>query len=221
MDSSFNPWLEIWVKPRATIARLLQESPNRGFWILAIIYGFSSTLNWMQSIMLGQRFGMPHIFLMALVLSPLWGYVGFSILSWIVYHTGKWLKGMGTFKEVRFAYAWSCCPLIVNVLLWLLLASLYGRALFANFSPETQALSRAEIGILFSIFLIRIASAIWSLVIYLNALAEVRRYSVLRAIGNVLISGLIVMVGVYLIMWIGYSILGAALPNISSLMFKP
>jgi len=210
MDSSFNPWLEIWVKPRATIARLLQESPNRGFWILAIIYGFSSALNWMQSIMMGQRFGIPHIFLIAIILSPMWGYIGFSIWSWIVYYTGKWLKGMGTFKEVRFAYAWSCCPLFVNVLLWLLLASLYGRALFANFSPETQALPRGEIALLFSVFLIRITSAIWSLVIYLNALAEVRRYSILRAIGNIVISGLIVMVGVYLFMMVVFSLVGMA-----------
>jgi hypothetical protein len=210
MDASFNPWLKIWVQPRATIARLLQESPNRGFWILAILYGFSSALNWMQSITIGQRLGMTHIFLIAILLSPIWGYLGFSIWSWVVYVTGKWLKGDGTFKEIRFAYAWSCCPLIINVCLWLFLATLYGRSLFADFSH--QALSQSEVGVLFLVFIIRVASAIWSLVIYLNALAQVRQYSVLRAIGNVLISGLIVMAFVYLIMWLGFAALGVALP---------
>ena len=220
MDTSFNPWLKIWVEPRATVARLLEESPSRGFWLLAIIYGFSSALNWMQSMMLGERLRLGHIFVIAFVLSPIWGYLGFSIWSWVVYYTGKWLKGFGTFQEVRFAYAWSCVPLIVNVCLWFLLAGLYGRSLFANFTSESQALSNSEVGVLFTIFLVRIASAIWSNVIYLNALAQVRRYSILRAIGNVLISGFIIMAGVYLILWIGYSALGVSLPNISSNLLK-
>ncbi|HEX2583261.1 MAG TPA: YIP1 family protein [Chlamydiales bacterium] len=221
MNASFNPWLKIWVEPRATIARLLQESPDRGFWILAIIYGFSSSLNWFQSMMMGQRMGVALIFMMGMILSPLWGYLGFSIWSWVVHFTGKWLKGKGTFKEVRFAYAWSCFPLIVNVVLWFLLAALYGRSLFANFAPESQVLSNREVGILFVILLFRITSAVWSLVIYLNVLAQVRQYSVLRAIGNVLIAGLIIAAVFYSMIWVGYSAFGAALPNLSTYMLKP
>jgi hypothetical protein len=211
MDLSFNPWFKIWIEPRATIARLIAESPNRGFWFLAVIYGFSSALNWFQSMMMGQRLGLMHIFTIAIIISPLWGYLGFSIWSWVVHFTGKWLKGQGTFKEVRLAYAWSCFPLIVNVILWFILSLLFGRSLFANFSPESQVLSHGQVAILFLILFIRITAAIWSLVIYLNALAQVRQYSILRAIGNVIIAGLIVAAVFYLAIWVGYSVLGVAL----------
>jgi hypothetical protein len=206
MDAPFNPWLKVWVEPRATIAYILRESPNRGFWILACIYGFSSALNWFQSMMLGLRIGVLPIFLLALLLSPLWGYVGISVWSWVVHFSGRWLKGEGTFKEVRTAYAWSCVPIVVNVGLWFFLALIFGRALFANFAPESQILTQGEVAILFSILVIRIGVMIWSLVIYLKMLAEVRHYSILRAIGNVLIAGAIVTAALYLIIWIGASL---------------
>jgi hypothetical protein len=45
---------------------------------------------------------------------------------------------------------------------------------------------------LFCVLIGKVVLAIWSLVIYLNALAEVQQYSVLRAIGNVIIAGIVV-----------------------------
>ncbi len=207
MDPSFNPWLKIWTQPRTTIARLLYESPTRGFWFLAIIYGFSNALNWFQSMMMGRHLGVMHIFTIALVLSPLWGYVGFSVWSWVVHFTGKWLKGEGTFKEIRFAYAWSCFPLIINVFLWFVLALFFGRNLFSDLSPGSQAFTHGQVGVLFLILLIRITTAIWSIVIYLNALAEVRKFSILRAIGNVVIAGLIIGAVFYALVWVLMSLM--------------
>jgi len=202
MDPSFNPWLKVWVQPRATISHVLRENPNQGFWILASIYGFSSALNWFQSMMLGLKIGVLPIFLLALLLSPLWGYIGISVWSWVVHFSGKWLKGEGTFKELRTAYAWSCVPIIINVVLWFFLAFIFGRMLFANLNSETQVLTQGEVAILFSVLLIRIGVMIWSIVIYLKMLAEVQRYSILRAIGNVVIAGLIITIVFYLIVWI-------------------
>lgn len=212
-STTFNPWLQIWVKPRATIARILSESPNRGFWILAIIYGFSSALNWFQTILMGQHLGLIHIFTLAIVISPLWGYVGFSVWSWVVMFTGQWLKGKGTFKEIRMAYAWSCFPLIVNVILWIAMAFLFGRTLFSNFTPESQMFTQGQVAVLFIILLLRITAAVWSIVIYLNALAQVRQYSILRAIGNVIIAAVIIAIVFYIVMVVSYSLLGTAFHN--------
>jgi hypothetical protein len=209
MEPTFNPWLKIWVEPRATISRLVQESPERGFWFLAVIYGFSSLLNWFQSMMVGHRLGIIPIFAIALIASPLWGYLSFSVWSFIVHFTGKWFKGQGSFKDVRTAYAWSCVPLVVNVILWFVLTFLFGRALFANLSPEAQVFTHGQIMVLFGAMLLRIGTAIWSLVIYLNALAEVQKYSVLRAIGNALLSALIVGFIFYSLIWLIHQIIMA------------
>ncbi len=194
-----NPWLSIWVQPRATIRQIVMENPKRSLWLLAAIYGFSALLNSFQSVSLGMSFGVIPIFLIALILGPIWGYIVFAVWSWVISWTGKWLKGEGSFQKIRAAYAWSCVPLILNDLLWIVMIVLFGQALFIHF-PEGYQLTNGQSSLLFIILIAKVVLAIWSLVIYLNALAEVQQYSVLRAIGNVIIAGIIIGI-VFAILW--------------------
>jgi hypothetical protein len=186
-----SPWVAIWVEPRATIAKIVLDNPKQSLWYLAAIYGFSSLLNSFQSAALGNQIGTLPIFILALIFSPIWGYIVFSVWSWVVYWTGKLLKGGGDFQKVRAAYAWSCVPLLFNAILWIILIILFGRPLFSN-APQEHFLTNGQGILLFCILIGKVVLAIWSLVIYLNALAEVQQYSVLRAIGNVIIAGIIV-----------------------------
>lgn len=197
--SEASPWLSIWVSPRATIRRIVTENPNRSLWLLAAIYGFSSLLNSFQSASLGNMLGVIPIFFIALIISPIWGYIVFAIWSWVICWTGKLLKGKGSFREIRAAYAWSCVPLVINGALWILLIFTFGHPLFSNF-PEEHFLTHSQSFLLFVILIIKVVLAIWALVIYLNALAEVQQFSVLRAIGNVIISGIIIGI-VFGIIW--------------------
>jgi len=197
-DTSFNPWLSIWTSPRATIQRLVAEHGNRGFWLLAIIYGFSGLLNFFQSISLGGRLGIGAIFLLALLLSVIWGYVSFSVWSFAVWLTGKLFKGAADFKVLRFAYAWSCTPFIVNAILWLVMAFIFGGLLFMNFH-EDYPFTQGQVILMFLILILRIGVGIWSLVIYLNALCVVQNYSIFRAIGNVILGAIFIAIVFYLL----------------------
>lgn len=195
---SNSPWLSIWFHPKATIQRIVSVNPNRSLWLLATIYGFSSLLNLFQSISLGQAVEVFLILILALVIAPVWGYVIFSVWSWIVTWTGKWLKGKGEFKAVRSAYAWSCVPLVFTVAFWLILSVFFGRQLFINMPQEP--LGQPQVTFLFFVLIAKVILAVWSLVIYINALAEVQQFSVLRAIGNLLISTILLII-VFAIFW--------------------
>ena len=109
---------------------------------------------------------------------------------------GKLLKGEGKFHQVRAAYAWSCVPLIVNIPMWFVLAWAFGSQLFGGLTEEYM-LNNRELVLLFAILLVRLGSTVWSLVIYINALAEVQRFSVLRAIGNLLLAGSVIFLLLY------------------------
>jgi hypothetical protein len=188
-----NPWVSAWLSPRATIRHVVAENPNRALWWLAAVYGFSSLLNAFQSLMLGLTLPVVGILALAALLSPLWGYVFFSLWGWVVTLTGKWLKGQGHFKQVRAAYAWSCVPLLVNIPLWFLLAFYFGAPLFSNFA-ETHVLTSAQVSMLFLVLIIRIAAAVWSLIVYIHMLAEVQQFSILRSIGNIVIASVVIAV---------------------------
>jgi len=194
-----NPWISIWVKPRATIARLVEDNPNRSLWLLAAIYGFCSLMNLFQSAALGNAMGSVGVLILAIILSPFWGYISFTIWSWFVSWVGKWFKGQAPFTHIRSAYAWSCVPITLNIPLWLLMVILFGHQLFLNF-PDAHLLKDSQVLLLFLILIAKVILAVWSLVIYLNALAEVQKFSVLRAILNVIVAGVILAV-ILFVLW--------------------
>jgi hypothetical protein len=175
-----NPWIAIWTKPRNTMAQIAAENPNQSLWILAAIYGFNSLMNLFQSIALGQAMTPMGILVLAILVAPFWGYINLSVWSWFVSFTGKWLKGQGNFTEVRSACAWSSVPLLVNIPLWLLMVALFGHQLFLNF-PDA------------GILIAKIVTSIWSFIIYLNALAAVQKFSMLRTIGNLILAGIVLL----------------------------
>ena len=195
---SFRPWISMWTSPRKTIATLAQGNLNRGLLWLSLIYGFSGLLNFFQSIFFGNQLSMSPILFLAVILAPVWGYASFSAWSFVVWFTGKWIKGTASFKVVRLAYAWSCIPFVVNVILWIIMAMIFGQVLFMNFT-EGYAFTQKEVGFLFFILIARIAVGIWSFIIYLNALAEVQQFSILRAIGNVLLGAVFMAIVFWLI----------------------
>lgn len=194
-----NPWLSIWMSPRETIARVVSENPNRSIWWLAFIYGFSSLLNLFQSMTLGKGMGVWGILILAVILAAIYGYVSFSIWSWVVTWTGKLFKGQGTYKTIRASYAWSCVPLILNIPLWLLMVALFGHQLFLNL-PDAYLLSGWKVFVLFVVLIAKVILAIWSLVIYINALAEVQKYSVVRSILNMLVAGIVLGI-IFFVLW--------------------
>lgn len=188
--SEKSPWLSIWCQPRSTIRKIVQVNPNRALWVLAFIYGFLSFLNSFQSISIGNMVMMPSL-IIALVLSPFWGYAAFSVWSWVICRVGRWLKGEGNFVNVRAAFAWSCVPLAVNIALWFVMVAAFGIPIL--FHPgDIYPINNQQVAFLFLILIGKVAVAIWSLVIYLNALAEVQNFSILRAIFNVLLAWLVI-----------------------------
>lgn len=65
------------------------------------------------------------------------------------------------------------------------------------------------ISVLFGIMILKIVLAIWSLVIYVNALAEVQKYSIFRAIVNIIGAGIVVTILLILLWYIVFYFTGA------------
>lgn len=184
-----NPWLTMWCNPRSTIRRIVETNPNQSLWLLAFIYGFTVLLNGFQSYPIAIQIGIWPMFGLALILAPFWGYLLFSIWSWAVVVTGKLLQGKATFVTARAAYAWSCIPLLCNVALWLILILFFSPILF--FGPQPHlVMTGPTITLLFLLLIGKVVFSIWSIVLYLQALAQVQFFSVLRSIGNVILAAI-------------------------------
>lgn len=183
----FNPWLSMWTKPKATIRKIIEFNPNYRLFLLAAIYGFVSLVSSSQSFSLGQTINFFTVLFLCLIVSPLWGYVIFSISSFFIYFTGKWLKGAAKYKEVRACIAWSNVPMIGNVILWVFLLLIFKQDLLNDF-PGSYPITSPQRGALFAILLAQMILSIWVIVLYINSLAEVQMFSVGKAILNIIIS---------------------------------
>lgn len=200
--SGFNPWLRMWVKPKTTIRKIIEYNPNfRLFWLSAI-YGIVSLLSSSQSFALGHRLHFFVILFLCLVIAPLWGYIVFSISSFFIFFTGKWIKGMAKYKEIRSAIAWSNAPMIVNVFFWVLLFSIFREDVLKDF-PAAFVFSKVQRVFLFLILLGQLVVSVWIIVLYINALSEVQKFSIGKAILNILIA-IVIFVAVFFVVALIY-----------------
>jgi len=109
---------------------------------------------------------------------------------------------------VRAAYAWSCVPLVLSGVIWILLIISFGASLFMS-PPVEQILPAGQALFIMILLLGKVILSIWSLVIYLNALAEVQKFSILRAIGNVIVSAIALGIALGILWFIFLHVVGA------------
>ena len=195
-----NPWLTIWTKPQETIRAIVTLNPNFRIIALAAIYGFPFLMHLAQNLSLGLQFPMWGIILGSAVLSPVVGIIGFTIISSLLYMTGRWIKGSATFAQVRAAVAWSNVPNSVNIILWLVLSAFFGNLLFLRDFAQGEFIGR-DLTVVLSVFTAQVVLGIWSFIILLRSLGEVQKFSVWKSLLNIILPSVLVFILVWVVMW--------------------
>ncbi len=194
---TLNPWLTMWVSPRKTIREVVTYNPDHRLWILSFIFGVGSLLGISQSYSMGHIGHLSMIILLSVILAPIWGYIMFSVGSFFVSFTGKWIGGHGNYKQIRSSMAWSNVPMIVNVICWFLLITIFGSDLFKDF-PGGYLLSGGEFWLLFSLLIIQLTVGIWSIILYIISLSEVQMFSIIKSIVNLIIAFIFIAIVIFI-----------------------
>lgn len=195
---TLNPWISMWTKPRETIQQIVASDPERLVLLLAAVVGVSNFLDRAATQEMGERIELPLILTAALIAGPIFGlislYVGSLLLRW----TGGWLGGTADYRNIRAAMAWANVPVIWALPLVIPQLALFGSEVFMSEKPNIGAsgsLTAAYIGFR----LIDIVIALWTLVLFLQCLGQVQGFSAWKALGNMLLSALMVAIPVALI----------------------
>lgn len=197
-DRSLNPWLSIWTRPRETIQQIVDRDPQEMVLLLAAVTGFSEVLNQASMRGLGDTLEWPMILVVAAIAGPLGGIVGLYLGGFLIRWAGSWIGGVGSPQHIRAALAWSGVPKIWALALWIPEAALFGPELFSSETPRIEAdpsLAYALIGF----GLVEMVIGIWALVIFLKCLGQVQGFSAWKALGNSLLSVLVVAVPVAIV----------------------
>lgn len=193
-----NPWLTMWVRPKATIRAIVDRNPCYGLWALSWFYGFVMLLQTAQNMSLGNSLSMVAIIILALVFAAPLGWLSFFVMGWILTWCGSWIGGKAKFPQVRAALAWSNVTSIVNVVLWALMLIGFGSMMFHGSFPSEIVITPEEKILAVVVFTVQSVVAIWSIVLLLKSLGEVQGFSIWKALLNVILPFMLI----FFIMWI-------------------
>ena len=171
-----NPWWSMWVRPKKTM-EALQALPAsyRILWLLGL-YGFNYACSFILLFSLGHSYSAGLLLGIALVAAIPVGALTVSIMSALLFILGKLVGGKGSYARILSAAAWSCVGYIPVALLWLVAAFLFGRGAFIDGYIAEQATTTGSFFAL-SLFLINVVALIWVIVMLVNALGVVQRFS--------------------------------------------
>jgi len=198
---SVNPWIGMWVRPRETIRAIVQYNPAYLFPLLCFIYGFPLLLQIAQNLFLGDQYPLVGIVGVTLVGATIAGIVALNFVAGLLYWTGKWIGGIGSFQTVRSAIAWSSIPNAVSSLIWIINMGMFGSRLFTQGFMETPFVG-GELAVVFFLSIVQVVIAIWALIMVLKALGEVQGFSAWKALLNVLIPFFVIFLGVSALGWL-------------------
>lgn len=198
-NQMLNPWLSIWTKPRATIQQIVDTDPERFVLVLAAVAGFVKVLDRASMKHLGDRFEWPMIIAIAAVIGPIGGIISLYLGGFFLRWTGQWIGGKASSQQIRTVLAWSSVPIIWTLLLWIPKIALFGQEQFTTKTPKIDS-HPALAFIFFGFAAVEIIVGIWATIVFLKCLGQVQGFSAWRALGNMLLSTLVIVIPILLIL---------------------
>lgn len=189
----FNPWLEIWYRPRTTIRQIVQFDVRRGVFLLAILAGYSHYLQRASFQALGDSQSFMAVIGSGVIQGVVGGIISLAVSTFGVSLIAKRLGGEAETDATMAALAWGQAPVIFTLGLWVLRIAIYQDDVFRSrimIIEEYPSLSLLFIPLMVAGILIVLGQFTLTVLI----LAEVNRFSVWRSVGTLLIT--IVVVGV-------------------------
>ena len=198
---SVNPWTGMWVRPRETIRAILSYNKKYMLVLLYWLYGFPVTLQAVQNHSMGSQYSLPVIIVASALVAFLTGFLGVNISAWLFYKTGRWIGGVGSFHDLRAAVAWSSVPNIVAIAIWAVQLVMFGRKVFLSMF-YTMPLIGTELAVIYICSVVAIAVMIWGFIILLKSVGEAQQFSAWKALLNVLLPIVIIVIALKLLVWI-------------------
>jgi xanthosine utilization system XapX-like protein len=187
VTDSLKPFLSLWIAPRDTIRRLIDTDPTRYVIGLAMLRGGLGRLEIAWFSALSRRTPLSPLWpvgvAIGVALGAIVGVIGLYVGAWLVGFFCRILGGVSSAIEMRAALAWSHVPGITAATVSIALV------LLGTVSPPEFKHSRLPVmtGSTIELMLLNAVLIGWGVVVQLNCIGEVNRFSAWRALGAIVL----------------------------------
>lgn len=184
--SDIEIFTKIWTQPRKVFRYIDSQAYGKYSVQLLMFYGVNSVL--------GKNSGFSSSYMLnlaiAIVVGAVLGFILSSLFAGLLTWTGRWLEGKGTLSSIARTYAYATIPSTVSLVVSIIKIVVYKTV----FEPQGSNLNYDVYTIFFQVvYWLQLALAIWTLVLAIIALSESQKFGIGKAIANLLLATLIIL----------------------------
>lgn len=181
-SEQINPWSGIWFQTRKTIRHILDTNPYAKIIWLSLANGAVSSGVWLATLWSKYpeeiTYKSAYFIIFLLIIGALLGLVGLYLGGWLYKVVGRWIKGTGTFTDLKCATGWANYPFLIGNIF--------------NFISYIAVNKQPTIAAIFAF--IALILLIWGFIISLKLIGEAHRFSAWRALGSIILVFLLVFI---------------------------
>lgn len=189
---------KIWTEPRKVFKFINDTQYEKYLYILLIFAGIVRAFDRASSKDMGDDSSLFSILFSCIVFGGMLGWISYYIYAALLSWTGKWLNGAGNTSSIYRILAYAMIPSILGLIFLFLQIAVFGQDYFKS---NTDYLESNIVGsiVFWSAFTMEILLSLASFVFMVIGLSEVQKFSIGKAIVNLLLPIAFIVVPIVLI----------------------
>ena len=189
---------KIWTEPRKVFKFINDTRYEKYFYLLLFFAGVVRAFERASSKNMGDNSSLFSIIFGCVILGGAFGWISYYIYAALISWSGKWLNGVGNTSSIFRMMAYAMIPSILGLFFLFLQIAVYDVDYFTDFAGYLEKSTLSNI-VFWILFVIQMLLSLTTLVFMVIGLSEVQKFSIGKAILNLILPVLFIVVPIVLI----------------------
>lgn len=153
---------------------------------------------------LGDNFSLLGLIAFCIIIGGVFGWITYYIYAALISWTGKWFEGRADTQSILRILAYALFPSVFILILLIPQIAIYGNGMFQS-DYDTSNTGLINNIVYYGLFLCGVALGIWSFILSVIGISEVQKFSIWKALLNLLLPALFfisIILVIVLIFWV-------------------
>ncbi|KIC62111.1 Yip1 family protein [Chryseobacterium taiwanense] len=188
---------KIWAEPRRIFTFIDQAKYEKYLYVLMFLAGVSSAFDRATSKNMGENNSLFMVIFLCVVMGGLLGWISYYIYAALLSWTGKWLDGSGDTSSIFRMIAYATIPSVVSLIFLIPQVAVYGGDLFKDVDYTSEGIL---VNVVFWVSAFcEVGLSIVTLIYTVIGLSVVQKFSIGKAIANLLLPIAVIALPILLI----------------------